>query len=200
MPRLRREFFARDTRLVARELLGQTLVHITDDGVRRSGRIVETEAYVGPDDAASHARSGPNGRARLMWGSAGVAYVYLIYGLHHCFNVVTERDGFPGAVLVRALEPLDDRERANGPALVCRALLIDRGCNGVDLTESVSLFIEDAPRVADTRVRMGPRIGVDYAGDWAVHPWRLWIADSEHVSRRSRSGTAFRRGSIHGPL
>jgi DNA-3-methyladenine glycosylase len=176
---------------VARELLGQILVHLGHDGVRRSGRIVETEAYVGPDDAASHARSGPDGRARLMWGRAGVAYVYLIYGLHHCFNVVTERDGFPGAVLVRALEPLDDTERANGPALVCRALRIDRGCNAVDLTESVRLFIEDAPRVADTRVRMGPRIGVDYAGDWAVHPWRLWIADSEHVSRRSRTGSGY---------
>jgi DNA-3-methyladenine glycosylase len=188
---LRREFFARDTRLVARELLGKSLVHISDDGKRRGGRIVETEAYVGPDDAASHARTGPTGRGKLMWGKPGVAYVYLIYGLHHCFNVVTERDGFPGAVLVRALEPLDDTERANGPALVCRALRIDRGCNGVDLTESVSLFIEGGPSLADTRVRMGPRIGVDYAGDWAAHPWRLWIADSEHVSRRAQTGIAY---------
>src|SRR4051794_40934852 len=94
LTRLNRAFYARDTLTVARDLLGQTLVHVGADGVRRAGRIVETEGYVGPDDAASHARSGPKGRARLMWGIAGVAYVYLIYGMHNCFNVVTERDGF----------------------------------------------------------------------------------------------------------
>jgi DNA-3-methyladenine glycosylase len=188
---LSRDFFARETRLVARELLGQALVHVGDDGLRRSGAIVETEAYVGPDDAASHARSGPNGRARLMWGPAGVAYVYLIYGLHHCFNVVTEKDGYPGAVLVRALEPLENVDRASGPALVCKALQIDRGCNGEDLTRSVSLFIEPGTAIADTQVRMGPRIGVDYAGDWAAHPLRFWVAASKYVSRRSQTGTAY---------
>ncbi len=185
--RLPRAFYARSTLLVARELLGQVLVRLGPDGIRRAGRIVETEAYVGPDDGASHARSGPRGRASLMWGQAGVAYVYLIYGLHNCFNAVTERDGFPGAVLVRALEPLQNVERANGPALVCRALQIDRTCNGEDLVESVSLFIEEAPPLRDTEVRMGPRIGVDYAGDWAAHPWRFWVADSPHVSRRPKT-------------
>ena len=172
--------------LVARDLLGKVLVH-TQAGVRYAGRIVETEGYVGPDDAASHARSGRSGRAGLMWGPAGVAYVYLIYGLHHCFNAVCETEGFPGAVLVRAVEPLEAAagQRGAGPALVCRALRIDRGCNGLDLTSPTSeLGVEDAPPVADAAVRMGPRIGVDYAGAWAAHPWRLWLADSPAVSRK----------------
>jgi DNA-3-methyladenine glycosylase len=174
--------------LVARELLGKVLVH-TLNGVRYAGRIVETEGYVGPDDAASHARSGKAGRARLMWGPGGVAYVYLIYGMHHCFNAVTETDQYPGAVLVRAIEPLDPAERGNGPALVCRALRIDRGCNGLDLTDPESgLFLERGTPVNDEQVRVGPRIGVDYAGEWAAHPWRFWIADSPHTSRRRVTG------------
>src|SRR5438067_10413102 len=183
-----REFYARPTLLVAREMLGKVLVHVADDGVRRAGRIVETEAYVGPDDAASHARSGPNGRATLMYGTAGVAYVYLIYGMHNCFNAVTERDGYPGAVLVRAIEPLENADRGNGPALVCKTLAIDRGCNGLDLTSS-NLFLEDASPVPDEEVRVGPRIGVDYAGEWASHPWRFWIGNSAHLSRPRITGT-----------
>ena len=150
---------------------------------------METEAYVGPHDAASHARSGPRGRAALMYGRAGVAYVYLIYGVHNCFNAVTEQDGYPGAVLVRAVEPDDPTERGAGPALVCRALRIDRGCSGLDLTTS-TLFLNDAPPVADHNVRVGPRIGVDYAGEWAAHPWRFWIAESPHLSRRRQTGTS----------
>jgi DNA-3-methyladenine glycosylase len=151
---------------------------------------VETEAYVGPDDAASHARSGPKGRAALMYRQAGVAYVYLIYGMHNCFNVVTETDGYPGAVLVRAIEPLENADRGSGPALVCRALRIDRACNGLDLTRS-DLCVEDAERISDADVRVGPRIGVDYAGQWAAHPWRFWVSDSPHVSRPRVTGTTF---------
>jgi DNA-3-methyladenine glycosylase len=169
-------------------MLGKNLVHVGSDGVRRSGRIVETEAYVGPDDLASHARVGPKGRAVLMYGPAGVAYVYLVYGMHHCFNAVTEQEGHAGAVLIRAIEPLENAERGNGPALVCRALQIDRGCNALDLTTSPTLFLEEAPAVADADVRIGPRIGVDYAGAWAAHPWRFWIADSPHNSRRRVTG------------
>jgi DNA-3-methyladenine glycosylase len=150
---------------------------------------VETEAYIGPDDAASHARTGNKGRAALMYRQPGIAYVYLIYGMHHCFNAVTERDGYPGAVLVRAIEPLENPDgRGSGPALVCRALHIDRACNGLDLTAS-NLFIAAAAEVPDAQVRIGPRIGVDYAGEWASHPWRLWVVDSEHVSRRRLTGT-----------
>jgi DNA-3-methyladenine glycosylase len=145
---------------------------------------VEVEAYIGPDDRASHARVGRKGRAAIMYGPAGFAYVYQIYGLHFCFNVVAETDGFPGAVLVRAIET----PGGNGPALVCRALGIDRGCNGLDLTTS-DLFVADAAPVQDQHIRMGPRIGVDYAGEWAAHPWRLWVASSQHISRRRVTGT-----------
>jgi len=188
--RLDRAFYSRATLAVARDLLGTVLVHHTD-GVRRAGRIVETEAYVGPTDAASHARSGPNGRAAVMWGQGGLAYVYLIYGLHHCFNVVTEPEGTAGAVLVRALEPLDNAERAHGPALVCRSLLIDRSLSGEDLVTSRELFLEVGAPVADDAVRVGPRIGVDYAGDWAARLFRFWVAESPHVSRPRITGTTF---------
>lgn len=186
--RLPRTFYARPTLTVARELLGKTLVHVSD-GVRRAGRIVETEAYVGPHDKASHARVGNRGRASIMYGPAGFAYVFLVYGMHNCFNTVTERDGYPGAVLIRAIEPLEnDLGRGGGPALVCRALHIDRACTGLDLTTS-NLFLEDAPPVVDGDVRVGPRIGVDYAGEWAAHPWRFWVASSTQVSRRGLTGT-----------
>jgi len=184
---IQRSFYARPTLIVARDMLGKTLVHIGDDGIRRSGRIVETEAYVGPNDLASHARVGAKGRAAVMYGPAGVAYVYLVYGMHHCFNAVTETDGYPGAVLVRAIEPLANADRGAGPALVCRALQIDRGCSGLDLTNS-KLFLENGPVIPDEQVRVGPRIGVAYAGEWAAHPWRFWVADSAFVSRRRQSG------------
>jgi DNA-3-methyladenine glycosylase len=194
-PRLERGFYARGTVEVARDMLGKTLVHIASDRVQRAGRIVETEAYVGPDDLASHARVGRKGRAAVMYGRPGVAYVYLIYGIHHCFNAVTERADYPGAVLVRAIQPFDPSERGNGPALVCRALRIDRACSGLDLVES-DLFMLDAPAVADPNVRAGPRVGVDYAGPWAARPWRFWIADSAHVSRARNSGTPFERSML----
>jgi DNA-3-methyladenine glycosylase len=121
-----------------------------------------------------------------MYGPPGVAYVYQIYGVHFCFNAVTEPDGYPGAVLVRAVA----LDRASGPALVCRALDIDRSCNGLDLTTS-ELFITHALDVPDAHVRVGPRVGVAYAGDWAAHPTRFWVADSNYVSRPRVSGTTF---------
>lgn len=153
---------------------------------------METEAYVGPLDAASHARSGPTGRAATMFGPPGFAYVYLIYGMYHCFNAVTERPGFGAAVLVRAVEPVQailPEERTSGPGLLCRALRIDRACTGVNLTGK-RLFLEDAPPLADTEVRMGGRVGVAYAGEWADRPWRFWDAASPWVSR-PREGAAF---------
>jgi DNA-3-methyladenine glycosylase len=173
---------------VARELLGKTLVHVKD-GVRLAGRIVETEAYIGPDDRASHARVGNRGRASIMYGPAGFAYVFLVYGMHNCFNTVTEAEGFPGAVLIRAIEPHDPSQRGAGPALVCRALAIDRTCTGLDLTCS-ELHLNAADPVADDNVRVGPRIGIDYAGEWAAHPWRFWVVDSPHVSHRGKTGTS----------
>jgi DNA-3-methyladenine glycosylase len=169
-------------------LLGQRLVHVQPDGSRRSGRIVETEAYDGPEDRASHARSGPRGRAALMWGTPGVAYVYFIYGVHWCFNLVAGPDGRPGAVLVRAAELGEAAagERGSGPALLCQALRIDGACLGLDLTGDV-LFVEaDAP-VPDAQVLMGTRVGVDYAGEWAERPWRYWVRGSPAVSRPGRA-------------
>jgi len=186
---LGRGFYGRPTLIVARELLGKTLVHDVE-GRRLSGRIVETEAYIGPDDKASHARVGNRGRASIMYGPAGFAYVYLVYGMHHCFNAVTETEGYPGAVLVRAIETRDQAQRGAGPALVCRALTIDRSCSGLDLTTS-ELRVETAAPIPDENVRVGPRIGVDYAGEWAAHPWRFWVADSPHVSRRGITGSTF---------
>ncbi len=125
--RLPRSFFARDTRRVARDLLGQVLVHL-DHGVRRSVRIVETEAYHGPADRASHARFGRTPRAAIMFGPPGWAYVYLVYGTAHCLNAVTGRDGFPAAVLLRAGEPLENcLHPPRGPGNLCRALGVRRG-------------------------------------------------------------------------
>ena len=175
-----RAFYARDTRRVARELLGMLVV--TPHG---RGRIVETEAYHGPGDQASHARRGPTPRARIMFGEPGHAYVYLIYGMHHCLNAVTGKAGFPSAVLIRAVDIAGHDPRAGaGPGKVCRALAIDRRANGADLTAAGPVWIEDdGERFPARQVKTGPRIGVDYAGAWADRPWRYWIAGHPAVSR-----------------
>ncbi|MBN1975937.1 MAG: DNA-3-methyladenine glycosylase [Anaerolineae bacterium] len=196
MARLGRDFFARDTLTVARELLGRRLVRLLD-GERLSGRIVEVEAYVGEEDQACHARSGRTERNASMYGPPGCAYVYFVYGMHYCLNVVTEREGLPAAVLVRALEPLEgveamqarrggraDVELASGPARLCQALAIDRQFDGADLcVPDVDLFIERAAGVPDGAVVAGPRIGV--RGDEAalVAPWRFYVRDSRCLSR-----------------
>jgi DNA-3-methyladenine glycosylase len=179
---------------VARALLGQRLVRIID-GQRLSGRIVETEAYIGTDDRACHASRGRTPRTEVMFGAPGRAYVYLIYGMHHCLNVVTERREFPAAVLIRALEPVEglasmrrwrqarsDRDLTSGPGKLCQALRIDRGLNGADLG-GADLFIEAAPQVAEARVLSTPRIGIAYAGDSRELPWRFLIRDHPSVSR-----------------
>ncbi len=183
-PRLPRAFYARDARRVARELLGKVLVHI-DGGVRRAARIIETEAYHGPGDQASHARFGRTPRAAIMFGPPGYAYVYLVYGLSHCMNVVTGREGYPSAVLVRAAEPIAEVLHATrGPGNLCRALGIRREThNGLDLLGEV-LFIEDAPPPR-ARVATTPRIGVAYAGAWADKPWR-YLLDESRLKRRAR--------------
>ncbi len=200
MSRLARSFFARDTRLVARELLGMRLVRVLDNGARLSGIIVETEAYC-PGDAAAHAYRGQTPRNAPMFMQPGVAYVYFTYGMHYCFNVVTEAAGIPAAVLVRALEPVEgleimrlnrarsggppaDRDLCRGPARLCQALAIDRAFSGYDMLQTDSrLFIEHDRPVADDRVRVSPRIGV--TGDEVARTveWRWLIADSPFVSR-----------------
>jgi DNA-3-methyladenine glycosylase len=190
MRRLTRDFYARDTRVVAKDLLGKIIVSSVASsvvGVERPlrARIVETEAYHGSSDGASHARGGPTPRSAIMFGPPGHAYIYLIYGMWYCLNMVTGESGFPSAVLIRAGEILanEDVRAGAGPGKLCRALGLDRRHNGTDLVESERLFVAEDDFVRG-RVRRGPRINVAYAGAWAERPWRFWIADHPSVSRR----------------
>jgi DNA-3-methyladenine glycosylase len=180
--KLARSFYDRDTVVVARELLGKHLVHVTN-GVERVGRIVEVEAYLGPHDQASHSSRGKTARNGAMFGPPGHAYVYLIYGMHHCMNVVTEREGHGSAVLLRAIEPVKNIEgRTCGPGLLCRAMRIDRQCNTRDLL-SDDLHVA-APRTnSHIEIVKRPRVGVDYAGDWAKRHLRFYIRRNPFVSR-----------------
>ena len=182
MQKLPRSFFERDTVLVARELLGKAVVHV-DGGEERIGRIVEVEAYLGPHDLAAHSARGRTPRTEIMFGPPGHAYVYMIYGVYHCMNVVTEPEGHASAVLLRALEPVQNVSgKTNGPGLLCRAMGIDKRLNGHDL-ESDDLFIAKWPGSEPTTIVERPRIGVDYAGPWAARPLRFYIAGSPFVSR-----------------
>lgn len=188
--RLQRQFFDRPTLQVARELLGQRLVCLQEDGRRLAGRIVEAEAYVGTEDLGCHARAGRTPRNAVMWGPPGHAYVYFTYGMHWMLNVVTEADGFPAAVLIRALraeegiEVMQQRRGtqnrallASGPARLCQALGIDRRFNGEDLCAPDSrLFLEAMPPVPEEQIRRGPRIGLNSVPEpWESIPWRWWV-------------------------
>jgi DNA-3-methyladenine glycosylase len=190
--KLPRAFYARHTVEVARDLLGMHLVRVDAKGRRRAGRIVETEAYRGPEDRAAHSWRGRTPRTAIMYGPPGYAYVFMIYGMYFCANVVTEPEERPCAVLLRAVEPIAGVEaKTNGPGLLCRALEIDRGLNGVDLCGD-ELFIERPGDAAARPVRVGKsaRIGVDYAGRWAKKPWRFFDRDSTFVSGTSRGRRA----------
>jgi DNA-3-methyladenine glycosylase len=189
-----RSFFLQGTLSIARELIGMHLVHRTPQGVRHRGRIVETEAYQGPQDLAAHSARGRTARTQVMFGPPGHAYVYLIYGIWNCLNVVTAHEGRPHAVLLRALEPLSDpAARTWGPGLLCRAFQIGRELNGADLL-GPALWLEYPPAAARrARIARATRIGVEYAGDWAARPWRFFDADSAYVSTApSRARTARR--------
>src|SRR5438045_1461912 len=165
MRKLRRPFYDRDTTTVARELLGKYLVHVSRC-VERIGRIVEVEAYLGPHDLAAHSSKGLTERTKVMFGPPGRAYVYLIYGMYHCMNVVTERDGHAAAVLLRALEPVKKVEgRTQRPGLLCQAMHIDRRLNGHDLLSS-NFHIAAPAHTQPLAIVKTPRIGVDYAGAW----------------------------------
>lgn len=146
-----------------------------------AGLIVEVEAYVGPHDLACHASRGRTGRTDVLFGPPGIAYVYLIYGMYHCLNVVTEREGFPAAVLIRAVEHREPSSASpvliDGPGRVCRSFDIDRTLNRLDLTLGEGLWLEDrGERITDADVLTAPRIGVDYAGEWTAKPFRFRLA------------------------
>jgi DNA-3-methyladenine glycosylase len=183
MKKLLRSFYDRNTVLVARELLGKLLVYRTGK-IERIGKIVEVEAYLGPRDLAAHSSKGLTERTKVMFGPPGFAYVYLIYGVHHCMNVVTESEGNGAAVLLRAIEPVKNISgRTCGPGLLCRAMEIDRRWNAHDLL-SDDFFIAE-PEVAENfSIVKRPRIGVDYAGVWAKKLLRFCIKDNSFVSRR----------------
>ncbi|HVG35593.1 MAG TPA: DNA-3-methyladenine glycosylase [Pyrinomonadaceae bacterium] len=200
--KLPREFYTRDdTLLIARQLLGQRLVVPDAEGLRISGRIVETEAYMAPEDRASHAYGGRRTpRTDVMFARGGTAYVYFIYGMHFQFNVVTGRLGVPHAVLVRAVEPLegieamrerrpvkDDRQLTNGPGKLCAALGIDRRHNRADLRGDMIWIEEGDGIVADSEIMAGPRIGIDYAGEYVTKPWRFWVRDNPYVSKTKKA-------------
>ena len=189
-------FYARDAKVVARALVGAYLVVTTphdrrDDrappghgGRVRAVRIVETEAYCGPKDLACHARAGVTKRTKTLYGPPGHAYVFLIYGMYDCFNVVCFGEGKGHAVLVRAGEPvlgIDPGVRTDGPGRLARALGITRAHDALDLVASASIHL--APRATRPRIDVTARVGVAYAGEWAERPWRFLDAASEHVSK-----------------
>jgi DNA-3-methyladenine glycosylase len=199
---LPRAFYTRaDGLAVARDLLGKLLVVRAPSGERVSGLIVETEAYLGPEDKGSHAYGGRRtARTKTMYSVGGTAYVYFIYGLHHQFNVVTGPEGLPHAVLVRAIEPLEgvelmrerravarDFELTSGPGKLCRALSLDRTYDGADLLGPRVWLEETGRSPAPDRVMSGPRIGIPYAAEYAARPWRFWLRDNSYVSRRPRA-------------
>jgi len=177
-----REYFERDALEVARDLVGAYLVAVDGETVR-AVRVVETEAYRGPGDGACHARVGLTRRTRTLLGPPGRAYVFLVYGMHDCFNVVCLAEGRGHAVLIRAGEAvmgIDAGIRTDGPGRLAKALGITREHDGADLTTE-ALFV--SPRVAPVRIVRGPRVGVAYAGAVADRPWRFYDAASKDVSR-----------------
>jgi DNA-3-methyladenine glycosylase len=181
---LPRSFYDRDTRDVARGLLGTLLTHRVD-GEPRVGRVVETEAYLGPHDLASHSSRGRTPRTSVMFGPPGFAYVYLIYGVYHCLNAVTERDGHAAAVLIRAVEPIAHvAGKTSGPGLLCRALGIDLRQNRHDLVSPDLFFAAPSETAPPFTIVERPRVGVAYAGKWAGAPLRYYVAGSPHVSRK----------------
>ena len=192
--KLPRTFYSRPALDVSTDLLGKVLVRRLQ-GRKLAGKIVETEAYVGPHDLACHASKGYTPRTSVMFGPPGYAYVYMIYGFYFCLNVVTEAPGYPAAVLIRAVEPLEsvdlmnrlrnnpesETNIASGPGKLCMAMSIDKQLNGANLL-GATIWIEDR-KLDPGPIRTSRRVGVDYAGDYKDKPWRFYVGGSPHVSR-----------------
>ena len=196
--KLPREFYTRsDVLKVSRDLLGKLLVVPATNRKRVSGMIVEVEAYRGPEDRASHAFGGRRTkRTETMYKLGGVAYVYFVYGMYYQFNVVSNVEDTPHAILVRALQPVEgidfmrqrrhthpDHNLTNGPGKLCIAMGIDRELDGADLLGN-QVWLEEYKTITPAKICKGPRIGIDYAEDWVDKPWRFWIKDNSYVSRR----------------
>lgn len=203
MKKLEYNFYNRpDVVKIAKELLGKVLVTRWEDGLT-SGRIVETEAYQGITDRASHAYNGRRtARTEVMFGDAGRGYVYLCYGIHHLFNVVTHRQDIPHAVLIRAVEPVEgvhimlkrtgkqqaDRTLTSGPGNVSKALGIFSGYSGISLLDNTIYIADDRFKLQQKNIIASPRIGVDYAGEDALLPYRFFIKDNMYVSGKKHPG------------
>ena len=196
--KLPRDFYTRPNVLhVARDLLGKLLVVPNRNGKRISGRIVEAEAYRGPQDRAAHSYGGRRTRrTEPMYGVGGTAYVFFVYGMYYQFNVVTNVVDTPHAVLIRAVEPVEgielmrkrrsgqtDHNLTNGPGKLCIALGIDRRLDGDDLLGD-KVWLEEDAKIPRARITSGPRIGIDYAAEWKDKPWRFWIRDNRYVSKQ----------------
>ncbi len=189
--KLKRRFFEKPTLKVAKELLGKYLV-VKKRGKLLSGKIVETEAYIGKKDPASHAYRGVTPRTKLMFGKPGYAYIYLTYGMYYCLNFITEKEGFPAAVLVRAVEPKEGLDLmikrrkikkienlTNGPGRLCKAFGLDKSLNGADICSDV-IWIEDRgenPEKIVSASRIGIKVGKD-------KKWRFYIAENGYVSKK----------------
>lgn len=175
--KLGRKFFERDTLSVAKDLLGKVICRKVGSGLIR-GRIIETEAYIGEDDKACHARFGRTKRNEVMYDKAGHTYIYLCYGIHYMLNIVTEKKNFPSAVLIRRIKPLGKKQGKNnyGPGSLTKFLRIDKRLNSEDITRSSEIWVEDDGYIVDkNNIFQGARIGIDYAGDYIKKPWRFWI-------------------------
>jgi DNA-3-methyladenine glycosylase len=189
---LPREFYNRPTLKVAKDLLGKVLIKQAPSGTLET-KIVDVEAYVGPKDKACHASKGRTKRTEILFGQPGFTYVYLIYGMYHCLNFVTEREEFPAAILIRGLEVLGGENvpilqtRIDGPGRVCRFLEVDHTHSGLDATLNTTLWIEDRGLpVSRKQIQALPRIGVDYAGEWAKKLWRFCLLAPPSKTRRNK--------------
>ena len=195
--RIQREFYLKDAVTLGRELLGKIIVKKREDGRIFSGRITETEAYMGTEDKASHSYGGrKTKRTEIMYKEGGYSYVFLIYGMYECFNVTVASEGNPQAVLIRGIEPLENKEImacerkvkkekdiSNGPGKLTRALGITREDNGEDLVTSDKIWLEDDGYKPKSIVET-VRIGIDYAEEYALKPWRFYIKDNIFVSKK----------------
>jgi len=193
---LDRTFYQMPTLDVAKNLLGKIIVRRSPNNYY-AAKIVETEAYIGGNDTACHASKGLTPRTQLMFGEAGFAYIYFVYGMHYMLNVVTEKKGFPAAVLIRAIEPLENIEQmiinrggqekniGNGPAKLCQALEINKTLNGCDLTINQEIWLEESQSKTKLDIVAKPRIGIDYAKDEDREAlWRFYLKSNPHVSKK----------------